>query len=157
MYRFCSLLVISIAACTDAGAAAPGGDHALAQGRGPALVQDGAGGAGEGGAGGFGPGDGPYVCAPDGPYASAPEGTPECGSGAACDGDADCAIYPGNYCRADVCAYLGCLRGRCSLTKVMGQPCTRDGECVSGVCLCDDAGPQDSCLCAPGFGGPHFP
>jgi hypothetical protein len=86
-------------------------------------------------------------------YEPAPAGTPACGAGVACDSDADCAVYPGNYCQPAVCAYLGCLRGACWLTKVMGQACTRDGECVSQKCDCTDPA---ACVCAPEEGPPDF-
>ena len=60
--------------------------------------------------------------------------TPACGAGGVCDMDADCAHLPGNYCKPLVCALEGCLRGWCTLPKVMGEPCTRDAECASGRC-----------------------
>lgn len=94
-------------------------------------------------------------CDPSGPYAPAPTGTPACSFDATCDADADCAGLAGTYCAPDLCASRGCLRGACLLTKVQGQACARDGECVSGKCDC--AGGQ--CACGPEDieGAIHFP
>lgn len=82
---------------------------------------------------------------------AAPEAeTPACGSGIACDADGDCADHPGNYCEPAACEFQGCLRGGCKLTKISGEPCAREAECVSGVCACPEGGGQ--CTCGPGGG-----
>jgi hypothetical protein len=91
------------------------------------------------------------VCAP---YAEAPSDAVACGASNVCDADADCEIYHGTYCDVGACAFDGCLRGRCSLTKVQGAACTRDGECVSGSCVCETD--ESSCVCAPQHGEPGF-
>ncbi|APR76226.1 Hypothetical protein A7982_01573 [Minicystis rosea] len=87
----------------------------------------------------------------------APEGTAACGSDVVCDQDADCAVYPGNYCQPSSCDLNGCLRGRCTLTKVQGEVCARDGECVSKQCSCSQT--DGACVCAPeeGLGSHGFP
>lgn len=128
MYRFFPLFAFAIAACTTA------------------TITDSSPRSAEGGAGGAG------ACAE-----AAPAGTPACGSGAACDADEDCAAFPGNYCAPASCADQGCLRGRCTLTKVQGQACTRDAECWSSACACAAADPAAPCACAPGTDGAMGP
>lgn len=97
----------------------------------------------------------PAVCGPEGQYEVAPAGSPACSLDAVCDADADCAHLSGTYCLSQVCAFGGCLRGACLLTKVQGQACSRDGECVSQRCDCASG----ECVCAPeeGEGTFHFP
>lgn len=95
------------------------------------------------------------VCDAEGPYVAAPDGAPVCPYDAVCDADQDCDSLPGTYCKPDLCAFQGCLRGGCVLTKVQGQACARDGECVSGTCACEG----EACKCAPEEGPYdfHFP
>lgn len=79
-------------------------------------------------------------------------GTPACGSGLACASDTACAAHPGNYCAPAACSVGECLTGRCTITKITGEACTRNEECVSHDCVCEDEG--DACVCGPGGGTP---
>ncbi|MFT3773064.1 MAG: hypothetical protein QM820_47390 [Minicystis sp.] len=148
MYRLFSLSLLALAACTTVTIAEPPIEKITPRG---SLSDE-----GEGGTGGA---PSAPTCAPDSAYLAAPEGTPACGGDVVCDADADCAIYPGNYCQQQSCADDGCLRGSCALTKVQGQLCARDGECVSNHCVCTVADPLAPCICAPedGLGSPGFP
>ena len=110
------------------------GDDGGALGVGAAA--DGTGGSGGGCAGGV--------------YAQASPTVVECGSGGLCDTDTDCAALPGNYCQAASCAFEGCLRGWCTPTRVMGEPCDRDAECASGPCQAGADGGGAVCTASDG-------
>lgn len=62
-------------------------------------------------------------------------------SGERCKDDGDCASLPGTFCGE--CSddnFKHCL-----ILLMKGECCTRDEECVSGVCRNDDAGTVGAC------------
>lgn len=155
MARFFSLVLISLPlfACATGGklelpldSPEPPVDPPPAATAGPEdTATEGAGGADQGGS------EAP-ACAAGGLHRPAPQEAPLCASDAVCDTDVDCALHPGTYCQLDLCSFAGCLRGGCLLTRVQGQACSRDGECVSGKCECAGA----DCVCGAEEGPPDF-
>lgn len=149
MARFFSLALaaLSLSACGTAERTENTRDPAPATTDGP---DDGTTGEGAGGADQGTPTA--EACAADGLHRPAQPNVSVCSADAVCDADADCALHPGTYCVMDLCAFAGCMRGGCVLTRVQGQACSRDGECVSGKCEC--AGAQ--CVCGAEEGPPDF-
>ncbi|HMV65518.1 MAG TPA: hypothetical protein PKA64_01615 [Myxococcota bacterium] len=98
----------------------------------PMPGPSGAGGCSDGGSTSSSSSSGPPPCD------LAPAGAPICNTDT-CAVDADCARWNGTWCSTDGCADgQGCaVPWQCVPMRPAGEPCDRDAQCCSQVCLPD--------------------